>query len=284
MDEQKLKKPVDMENDKTKESDDMESSDTRKVKPKSFKETVIAAFSVSEDSAPNQEIQERLRSAGQVTGTNLCMMVCANLIASMGLNAGQMSVVVGAMLIEPLMGSILMLSYCTVSAQKKEYLNFATGFVFQIVSSIIAATIYFLLTPVKGTTPELLSMTEPTVFEVMIAIVGGVAAVIGMTRKEKANTIIPGVAIATALMPPLCACGYGIANLDPKIAFGAFYMFLVNAYFISLGACLVLSLFRIPMSDEMTQEEIRKSTREMIINTLLMLIPAVVVSVYKFVG
>ena len=252
--------------------------------PKKLKDIIIEAFSVREDTAPNSEIQERLRSGGKVTGTNLCMMVCANLIACMGLNAGQMSVVIGAMLIEPLMGSILMLSYCTVSANKHEYKSFGVGFMFQIAASILAATIYFLLTPVRCTTPELLSMTEPTVFEVMIAIVGGVAGVIGQTRKEKVNTIIPGVAIATALMPPLCACGYGIANLDPAIAFGAFYMFLVNAYFISLGACMVLSLFRIPMSEEMTAYELKATTRDMIINTLLMLIPAIAVSVYKFVG
>lgn len=250
--------------------------------PKKLKDIIIEAFSTREDNASNSEIQERLRSAGKVTGTNLCMMVCANLIASMGLNSGQMSVVVGAMLIEPLMGSILMLSYCTVSGNKQEYKNFALGFAFQIVASILAATVYFLLTPVKGTTPELLSMTEPTIFEVMIAIVGGIAGIIGQTRKEKVNTIVPGVAIATALMPPLCACGYGIANLDPKILFGAFYMFLVNAYFISLGACLVLNLFRVPMSEDMTEEEIKELKRDMILNTLLMLIPALVVTTYKF--
>ena len=250
--------------------------------PKKLKDIIIEAFSTKEDNASNAEILERLRSAGKVTGTNLCMMVCANLIACMGLNSGQMSVVVGAMLIEPLMGSILILSYCTVSGNKHEYKSSITGFAFQIIASILAATVYFLLTPVKGTTPELMSMTEPTIFEVMIAIVGGIAGIIGQTRKEKVNTIVPGVAIATALMPPLCACGYGIANLDPKIALGAFYMFLVNAYFISLGACTVLSLFRIPMSDDMTTQELKLVQRDMIINTLLMLIPAIVVTTYKF--
>ena len=253
----------------------------KEQEPRKLKDVLIEAFSIREDTAPNAEIQDRLRSAGKVTGTNLCMMVCANLIACMGLNAGQMSVVIGAMLIEPLMGSILMLSYCTVSANRREYVSYGMGFLFQIVSSILAATIYFLLTPVRGTTPELLSMTQPTVFEVMIAIVGGIAGVIGQTRKEKVNTIIPGVAIATALMPPLCTCGYAIANLDLKMLLGSAYMFIVNAYFIALGACVVLSLFRIPMDEEMTETELNKATQNMVINTLLLLIPAVVLSIYR---
>ena len=152
---------------------------------------------------------------------------------------------------------------------------------FQIIASIMASTVYFLLTPVRGTTPELLSMAQPTLFEVMVAIIGGVAGIIGQTRKEKVNTIIPGVAIATALMPPLCTCGYGIANLDSEIFFGAAYMFVVNSYFIALGASIVLSLFRIPMHDEMTEEEIKQATKSMIINTLIILLPAVIASLYK---
>ena len=253
----------------------------KEQKPQSLKDIIIAAFSIREDTAPNSEIQDRLRSAGKVTGTNLCMMTCANLIACIGLNAGQMTVVVGAMLIEPLMGSILLIAYSTVSADKELFKTSALGFLFQIIASILASTVYFILTPVKGTTPELLSMAQPTLFEVLVAIIGGVAGIIGQTRKEKVNTIIPGVAIATALMPPLCTCGYGIANLDSEIFFGAAYMFVVNSYFIALGASIVLSLFRIPMHDEMSEEEIKQAKKSMIINTLIILIPAVIASIYK---
>lgn len=250
----------------------------RKLK---LKEIVTQAFSVKDDTAPNSEIQERLHSAGKVTGTNLCMMVCANLIACIGLNAGSMTVVVGAMLIEPLMGSILMLAYSTVSADKHQFKVSALGFLFQICASIIASTIYFILTPIKGTTPELMSMTEPTIFEVMVAIVGGVAGVIGQTRKEKVNTIIPGVAIATALMPPLCTCGYAIANLNIHMLLGSAYMFIVNSYFIALGASFVLLLFRIPKTEEMTESEWEHARTAMIINTVVLIIPAVIVSLYK---
>lgn len=250
-------------------------------KPQSFKEIVTKAFSLKEDTASNSEIQARLHSAGKVTGTNLCMMACANIIACIGLNAGQMTVVVGAMLIEPLMGSILMISYSTVSANRQQFKSSSLGFLFQICTSIIASTLYFLLTPVKEPTPELLSMTQPTVFEVMVAIVGGVAGVIGQTRKDRVNTIIPGVAIATALMPPLCTCGYAIANLNLSMLLGSAYMFIVNSYFIALGASIILSLFKIPMDEEMTEEELKNATKDMIVNTLVLLIPAVIVSLYK---
>ena len=98
-------------------------------------------------------------------------------------------------------------------------------------------------------------MTRPGLFEVIIALIGGIAGVIGQTRKEKVNTIIPGVAIATSLMPPLCTCGYGLATWNLRILSGAAYLFLVNSYFIILGAALVLNLFKIPHVDDMTEEE-----------------------------
>lgn len=251
------------------------------TKTQKLKEIVTQAFSITEDTAPNKVIQERLQSAGKVTGTNLCMMACANLIACIGLNAGSMTAVVGAMLIEPLMGSILLIVYSTVAASKEHFKSAVCGIVFQITTSLIASTLYFLLTPVKEPTPELLSMTEPSLFDVMIAIIGGIAGVIGQTRKDKVNTIIPGVAIATALMPPLCTCGYGIANLNLKILLGAAYLFLVNAYFIALGASIVLSLFQIPKDEKMTDEEWKKARKTMIINTLVMILPALFVSLYK---
>lgn len=254
------------------------------TKPKKLKETLAEAFSIKEDTAPNSEIQKRLHSAGKVTGTNLCMMVCANIIACVGLNAGQMTVVVGAMLIEPLMGSILMIAYTTVAANRHEFRNSAMGFLFQIVACLIASTLYFLITPVKEPTPELLSFTQPTLFEVMVAIVGGIAGVIGQTRKNKVNTIIPGVAIATALMPPLCTCGYAIANLKISMLLGSAYMFLVNAYFIALGSCIVLSLFKIPKDEEMSEEEWQESKKAMITNTIIMIIPAIILSVYKLIA
>ncbi len=252
--------------------------------PKHFRTILAEAFSIREDTAPNAEIRERLQSAGKVTGTNLCMMVCANLIACIGLNAGSMTAVIGAMLIEPLMGSILMISYSTVSADRHLFKVYSLGFLFQILSSLIASTVYFTLSPVKAPTAELLSMTRPGLFDIIIAFIGGIAGIIGQTRKEKVNTIIPGVAIATSLMPPLCACGYGIAARDPRIFGGAAYLFLVNAYFIMLGAGIILNLFRIPKAAEMTEAEWKRLKGKMIRNTLLLIVPALAAAAAGLLG
>ena len=258
---------------------DMEGQD-----PKSLKQIVVEAFSLKEDTVSNAEIRARLSSAGKVTGTNLCMMACANIIACIGLNAGSMTVCVGAMLLEPLMGSILMITYSLVSADRQAFKSSGLGFVFQIVASIIVATLYFVLTPVKDPTDELVLFSQVTVFDVLVAFFGGIAAAIGQTREDRFSTIIPGVAIATALMLPLCTCGYAIAMWETPMLLGAAYMFIVNAYFISLGACLVLTLFRLPLTEEMTDEERARGKRVMIVGTVIIAIPAVVVSLLLFLG
>ena len=250
-------------------------------KPKKLKEIIREAFSVKDDTASNREIKKRLHAAGKVTGTNMCMMVCANIIASVGLNAGSMTVVVGAMLIEPLMGSILLIAYSLVAANRHDLKSAGLGFLFQIGACLIASTLYFIISPVKDPTEELLAFSQPTVFEVLVAFVGGIAGVIGQSRKEKVNTIIPGVAIATALMPPLCTCGYAIATLKLHMILGSAYMFLINFYFIALGSCIVLSLFNIPREEEMTEEEWTKVRKAMITNTIIMLIPAILLSIYR---
>lgn len=242
---------------------------------KTLRETVINAFSLKEDTASNDEIRQRLLSAGKVTGTNMCVMVCAMIIASVGLNAGSLTMIIGAMLIEPLMGSIIAISYGVVSADFKTTRNHVAGFLLQISISLIASTLYFLLSPIKEPTQELLSIAKPTPFDVMVALVGGFAGVIGQTRKEKANTIIPGVAIATSLMPPLCACGYALSNRNWMLLGGAAYMFLINAYFIFMGAGVMLSAFRIPRQYEMTDAEWKELRTAMIRNTVLILLPCI---------
>ena len=248
---------------------------------KKLKTIISEAFSIKEDTASNSEIRDRLFSSGKVTGTNLCMMVCANIIACIGLNAGSMTVVIGAMLIEPLMGSILMLSYSTVSADRQLFKTYGFGFLFQILSSILASTLYFILTPIKQPTQELLSLTQPNMFDVSVAFIGGIAGVIGQTRKEKVNTIIPGVAIATSLMPPLCTCGYAISALNLRMFAGAAYLFLVNAYFIALGASFILNLLKIPRIEEMSEEDWENARKKMLRNTLIFIIPALIASLLR---
>lgn len=248
--------------------------------PKSVKKIVAEAFSIKEDTASNEEIRKRLQDGGKVTGTNLCMMLCANIIACVGLNAGSMTTCIGAMLLEPLMGSVLMISYSMVSANRYELKKSGLGLLFQLAVCLIASTLFFMITPVRGTTDELMAFAKPTMFEVIVAFVGGIAGIIGQTRKDRFSTIVPGVAIATALMLPLCTGGYAIANLDQRMFTGALYNFIVNFYFISLGAIIVLNLFNIPKEDKMTEKEWTRRRRLMMINTFIMLIPAVIMSLY----
>ena len=176
-------------------------------------------------------------------------------IASVGLNTGATAVIIGAMLVSPLMGSILASAYANVSADYALLRKHLIGFALQIVISVAASMIYFLCSPVKEPTAELLARTSPTFFDVLIAFFGGLAGIIGQMRQDKANTVIPGVAIATALMPPLCTCGYSIANWNLRMLGGAAYLFLINAYFIFLSAALVMSLLKIPKTRELTERE-----------------------------
>ena len=244
-----------------------------------LKSTVKKWFSITEDVASNEEIRDRLLSGGRITGTNMCVMVCAIIIASVGLNTDSVAVIIGAMLISPLMGSILAMAYGTVANDSYLVKKHLAGFGFQIAASVLTATIYFVLSPMKEATPQLIARTNPTLYDVLIATAGGLAGIIGQTREDKANNIIPGVAIATALMPPLCTCGYSIANGQWRMLLGALYLFTINAYFIFGSSALVLSLLGTPKVREMTEAEWKRKKRRMIRNTIL--IPAVI-SIYLF--
>ncbi len=245
-------------------------------KNETIKEKIRKAFSLKEDSASHEEIRSRLLDGGQITGTNMCVLVCAMVIASVGLNVGSTAVIIGAMLISPIMGSILASAYGSVTADYTLLRNHMVGFGMQIAISISAAMIYFLLSPVKEPTAELLARTSPTFFDVLIAFFGGLAGIIGQTRLDKTNTVIPGVAIATALMPPLCTCGYSIANGQWGMLLGAGYLFLINAYFIFLAATIILSILKIPKTRELTEREWNIHRFKMVRNTILIAVPSIV--------
>ena len=239
------------------------------------KETLKRIFSLSEDSASNEEIRSRLLDGGKVTGTNMCVLVCAMVIASVGLNVSSTAVIIGAMLISPLMGSILASAFASVSADYPLLRKHTLGFAIQILISVAAATIYFLLSPIKEPTVELMARTSPAFFDVLIAFFGGLAGIIGQTRQDKANTVIPGVAIATALMPPLCTCGYSIANGRWDMLLGAGYLFIINTYFIFLSAGIILSVLKIPKMRELTEKEWRHRRFRMIRNTIIITLPSI---------
>ncbi len=236
-------------------------------------------FSLKEDTATPEEIRDRLLAGGKITGTNMCVLICAMVIASVGLNVNSTAVIIGAMLISPLMGSLLAMAFGVVSNNLRLFRNHAVGLSMQIIISLLTSTLYFLISPAKEATPELLARTSPGLFDVIIAVAGGVAGIIGQTRSGVFNNIIPGVAIATALMPPLCTCGYSIANGNWQMLGGAAYLFIINAYFIFLSSAIILSLLKIPKERELTQQEWKRMRFRMIRNTLIVLIPSIILAV-----
>jgi uncharacterized hydrophobic protein (TIGR00271 family) len=249
--------------------------DTEINQEESIKEKLKRMFSLSEDSASNEEIRSRLLDGGKVTGTNMCVLVCAMIIASVGLNMSSTAVIIGAMLISPLMGSILASAFASVSADYPLLRKHLAGFGVQIAISVTAAMIYFLLSPVKAPTAELIARTSPTFYDVLIAFFGGLAGIIGQTRQDKANTVIPGVAIATALMPPLCTCGYSIANGRWDMLLGAGYLFIINTYFIFMSAGIILSVLKIPKMKELTPKQWKARRFRMIVNTIIIALPSI---------
>lgn len=240
-----------------------------------LKNAVRIFFNIEHDTADHDTIKERIVDGGRITGTNMCVLVLAILIASIGLNMNSTAVIIGAMLISPLMGTILAMAYGDASGDHKMLSRSIRGFLFQVLFSLLTSTVYFLLSPISTPTAELIARTTPSIWDVLIALFGGLAGIIGITRKEKSN-VIPGVAIATALMPPLCTCGYGIATLQPRFIFGAFYLFFVNTYFIFLSAAIILTILRIPRLNTVEPKKVRKIKRRMIRNTIIIIIPSLI--------
>lgn len=254
------------------------------IKVEKTKTVLRNMFSLKADTASHEEIRDRLLSGGQITGTNMCVLICAMVIASVGLNLSSTAVIIGAMLISPLMGSILAMAYGLVSNDFKLLRNHAVGFAMQIIISLAASTVYFLCSPIKEATPELLARTFPTFYDVLIATAGGLAGIIGQTRKGQFNNIIPGVAIATALMPPICTCGYSIANGNWRMLGGAAYLFIVNVYFIFLASAVILGVLKTPKVKQLTEKEWKKLRLKMIRNTLIILIPSLVLGYFMIKG
>nr|WP_296001778.1 DUF389 domain-containing protein [uncultured Veillonella sp.] len=184
------------------------------------------------------------------------------------------AVVIGAMLISPLMGPILAIGFgfatLNFTVAKSGILRLSV----QIMIAVLASALYFYISPVQTATSELLARTEPNIFDVFIAIFGGLAGIIGQTRKTLDN-VIPGVAIATALMPPLCTAGYGLASGNWTYFFGASYLFFINAFFIFFAAFIVLKgVYRLPFHEQ-AEERIRRNQLIFLVIGLIMAIPSI---------
>ena len=180
-----------------------------------------------------REYRDKLYDDLHVRLSDTVILMCAIFIASIGLNMNSTAVIIGAMLISPLMTPIIGLGFGLAIFDTRLIKQSLQVLFTQVLVSLLVSTLYFWISPLSYASSELIARTSPTIWDVLIAIAGGIAGVIG-SRKKEANNIVPGVAIATALMPPICTAGYGLANGNVRFLFGALYLFLINCVFIML--------------------------------------------------
>lgn len=202
------------------------------------------------------------------------VLICSIFIASIGLNTNATAVVIGAMLIAPLMGPVLGIGVSLAINDLTTLRQAFKNFVVMVILSVTTATLYFLIFPLQQESSELLARTQPDIRDVFIAFCGGAALAIARTKKGTIASVIFGVAIATALMPPLCTIGYGIAVAKPGYALGALYLFFINATFIAFASFLVIKLLRFPMIQYADSKQRRRTVRLVSFIALLVMIPA----------
>ncbi len=246
-----------------------------------FFELVREIFDLDKGVNKKATIKE-IKSKQSMSGANAWMLFCSIMIASIGLNLDSQAVIIGAMLISPLMSPILGVGL-GVAINDKDALNHALmHFGAAIIIALIASTAYFWLTPLNDFTPQIEARTEPTFLDVMIAIFGGIAGIISIARKD-ISTTLPGVAIATALMPPLCVAGYGLANGSLEIASKAFYLFFLNSFFVAFATYVILTLMDFPQKMYANKKDRRKNIIFVTIFSILMLVPSFLIfkSVYQ---
>lgn len=220
-----------------------------------------------------QKVLETVTANVSFKGSNLWILACAILIASVGLNVNSAAVIIGAMLISPLMGPIVGAGFAlgTYNSQllKKSLKNL---FIATLVSLFVSA-FYFYLSPFKDVQSELLARTSPTIYDVLIAFFGGLVGVVAITRVEKGNPI-PGVAIATALMPPLCTAGYGLATFNMSFFLGAFYLYTINCFFICISTFLVIKYLSYPASEAINPQNEKRIRFGITVLIFIMIIPS----------
>ena len=207
-------------------------------------------------------------------GTNVFILACAIIIASVGLNVNSIPVIIGAMLISPVMGPIMGFGLGLGTQDNELVKNALKNFAVMVAISILASSLFFILSPLSLANPsELLARTRPTIYDVFIALFGGFAGIIETSRKDK-GSVITGVAIATALMPPLCTIGYGISIWKGSVIFGALYLFTINSIFIALATFFAVKYFRFPVV-ETTSEKKKLSKSVMYIILIAVIVPSV---------
>lgn len=249
------------------------------------------AFNIREGRAPYHVIRKRFVNGARLTGSHLCILIIAMLIASIGLDIDSDIAIVGAMLICPLMGSVLAMAYGIATLDREITVEAVAGLALQMAFCLVTSTLYFKLSPLGTTTAAIIDNSTPTVWDLAVALAGGFAGGLGNSRDQEPATLIAGVAVATALMPPLCAAGYGIAIASGSLFLSALYEFGINVVFIALAAEAVLLLLRVPLKRDLNGDGIvtaeedaevdelsRKVRRHIIVGTVIFAIPCIVMT------
>lgn len=206
-------------------------------------------------------------------GSNLWILIFAVFIASLGLNVNSTAVIIGAMLISPLMGPIIGMGLALGIADLDLFKQSIKNYLVSTFISVITATIYFTLSPITDAQSELLARTSPTLYDVLIALFGGAAGFLAMSTKGR-NNVVPGVAIATALMPPLCTAGYGLAVQNTSYFFGAFYLYFINTVFIAFTTCLGVRFLHFHRKQFINREKMRRVNFYIVSIIIITIIPA----------
>ncbi len=231
-------------------------------------------FNLHEDRASNRETIEYIEKSVLFRGPSLWILMFAILICSIGLNVNNTAVIIGAMLISPLMGPIMGVGLGVGTNNFELILKALKNLGVAAGISILTSMVYFMITPLQEAQSELLARTTPTLWDVLIGLFGGLAGIVAGSRKEKSNAI-PGVAIATALMPPLCTAGYGLATGQFFYFLGAFYLFFINSVFISLATFLIVRALRFPKKEFINPARESRVKRYIAVFVLLTMVPSV---------
>lgn len=218
-------------------------------------------------------VLDNVKSNISFRGANLWILACAIVVASIGLNVNSTAVIIGAMLISPLMGPIIGAGFALGTYDFELLKKSVKNLTLATVVSLFVSTLYFYISPFKETQSELLARTSPNIYDILIAFFGGLVGVIAITRKEKGNPI-PGVAIATALMPPLCTAGYGLAIGNYRFFGGAIYLYTINCVFICVSTFLIVKFLKYPRLIQFEKEREKQITYLITSLTIILLLPS----------
>lgn len=234
-------------------------------------------FSLEEDKAQSDEVVANISRGVEFRGMNLWVLIFATMIASLGLNVNSAAVIIGAMLVSPIMGPIMGVGLALGINDFDLFKRSVRNLVLMFSVAIVTSTLYFLVSPLSANSSELLARTVPTTYDVLIALFGGLAGIVAQSCKDRNTTVIPGVAIATALIPPLCTAGFGLATGQWRFFLGAFYLFFINSVFIALATFAMVRFLHYEKRVFLDKRRERNVRRWMMTIALVTFIPSVVI-------